>query len=90
MTKLTQTFLDEIINSIPDDRLFTKEGDCHYMRYDSIHFNFCPDRNLVTARFMFNGRAHAEASCDVVPDYGGEISIVLDQLKGQLRFAIEP
>jgi len=90
MIKLTQTFLDEIINSVPDDKLFTKEADGNYLRYDSIHFAFCPIRKLITAKFMFDGEAHAEASCEVVPDTYGEISISLDNLKGQLRFSIEP
>ena len=90
MIKLTQTFVDEIINSISDDRLFTKEADGNYLRYDSIHFGFCPARELVTAKFMFDGKVHAEASCNVFPDTYGEISIVLDNLKGQLRFTIEP
>ena len=90
MTKLTQTFLDEIINSIPDDRLFTKEADGNYLRYDCIMFSFYPDENRVTAKFMFDGKPHAEASCKASPDYNGGFYICLDNLKGQLRFTIEP
>jgi hypothetical protein len=90
MIKLTQTFVDEIINSISDDRLFTKEADGNYLRYDCVMFSFYPDQNRVTAKFMFDGKVHAEASCNVFPETYGEISIVLDNLKGQLRFTIEP